>query len=186
LEFFNNLTSEQKSEIRRKQKLAYRKWKKSNLEHRVQPTETLEQKNKKGTCPDQVLDVIKKLAEKLGRTPSLKDLIVYTGGQRYKHLVFKLFGSWKNAIHMLGLEEVSRNQNRGRSIKRYTEDELLEYLAVFYHETNKIPTATDCKRGLLPDYNSYLRIFGSFPSARRLAGIPEYVHKWDRQYGNKH
>lgn len=137
-----------------------------------QPLLTLETKNKRGTCPDQLLAKIVEVAEKLGRTPSLAEFITETGGQRFKHLIFKTFGSWKKAIEMVKLEP--KEHGRG-GYKHYSNEQLLEYLTIYAEENRKIPTATDSKRGLIPDYQAYRRRFGTFENARRLAGVYQFI-----------
>jgi len=144
-----------------------------NIRIAVQPKLSLESKNKRGTCPDQLLDKIKEVAEKIGRTPSKHEFIGETGTQRYIHLIYKVYGSWTNALKILGMSPKQNGNKKNQKIKRYSNDELLEYLNIFWQENNKIPTATDFKRGLLPTYEVYLRRFGSITRARQLAGVPE-------------
>lgn len=134
-----------------------------------QPEERLESKNKKGTCPDQLLEKIKEVAKVVGHTPSLAEFMHETEGQRYKHLIFATFGSWKNALKILNMKpQTPRSSAKRRS---YADDELLEYLKIFWQEQNRIPTSTDCKRGFLPSEDVYVRRFGSLPKARELAGV---------------
>lgn len=159
------------------------KQRKEHMEHarkarrREQPRESLEAKNRKGTCPDQLLAKIKECAEAIGHTPTQKEFIDFNQSQRFLHLVNKTFGSWKNAIKMAKLAE--RPQFGGKPRQRYTNEELLEYLNIFWQENQKVPTETDFRRGLLPDSNVYKRRFGSVPKARTLAGIHEHPKRWD-------
>ena len=134
----------------------------------------METKNKRGVCPDQLLAKIKEVAEKVGHTPSLVEFIEVTGTQRFKHLIFKTFGSWKNALKMVNLQP--KEKRMGRYIK-YSSEELLEYLVIFAQENLRIPTSTDCRRGLLPDSAVYTRRFGSLPKARELAGVYNFVSR---------
>jgi hypothetical protein len=145
----------------------------SKLRRKYQPKESLESKNKKGTCPDQLIAKIHEAHKKLGRTPSLAEFIDITDGQRYKHLIFTTFGSWLNALKIAKLQPKERKLDYVRH--EYSDEELLEYLSLYAQENGKLPTATDCKRGLLPDYNVYIRHFGSFPRARELAGVYQFI-----------
>lgn len=141
---------------------------------RFQPKIQLETKNKRGTCPDQLLDRVKKMAEELGHTPSKKEFIDATGTQRYVHLIYTTFGSWTKALEMLGMQPKDNKGNkseRGLGRNEYTDEYLLEMLDTFYKTNNKIPTETDCRRGLLPASDVFRRHFGSLPKARELAGI---------------
>ncbi len=146
------------------------------LRGRFQPKEALEAKNKKGTCPDQLLDTIKKCAEAIGHTPSKKEFIAHYDSQRYVHLIYKTFGSWEGAVKMAKLHPKEVVQNGGR--RNYSDEELLEYLNIFWQENQKIPTETDCRRGLIPDSGVYKSHFGSLPNARKLAGIQDIPTRW--------
>lgn len=141
-----------------------------------QPKERLEAKNKKGTCPDQLLEKVKECADALGRTPTKIEFIEHCGTSRFVHLIYKTFGSYKKAITMLGLAEHTARQTPQ---KKNSDEELLDYLQIFWQENQKIPTETDCKRGLLPDSGVYKRRFGSLPKARQLAGIHEIPSRWN-------
>lgn len=167
LAWLNSLTEKQKEAYKRKAR------KNQKIKSTPQQTIRLETKNKRGTCPDQLLQKIKDVAKELNHTPSLGEFIDVTGTQRYKHLIFKTFGSWKNALGMLKMQPKTNANKGGR--RRYGDEELLEYLSLYAQENLKIPTATDCKRGLLPDYYAYIRRFGSFEKARELAGVYNFV-----------
>ena len=156
-EWYYKLSQAQKDEISRKQKQAWNK--------------CLETKNKKGTCPDQLLEKIKEVAEKMGKTPTKREFIEETGGQRYYHLIRVTFGGWPQALKMLGMSQRENKGNLGKRYHLYSREELIEYLQIFWQENQKIPTGTDCRRGLLPSQDAYYRAFGSFPNARSAAGI---------------
>lgn len=181
LDYFRSLTPEQLAEFRSHAREAGRagreKWNK--IRQGFQPAIQLETKNKRGTCPDQLLDKIKEVATKLGRTPSKGEFIDQTGGQRYTHLIRATFGSWGKALDMLDMKpqppiaKSHPNQNKAgihSSHVAYDDDELLEYLTIFVENHHRIPTHTDCKRGLIPSAYVWKR-FGGLPKARELAGI---------------
>lgn len=138
-----------------------------------QPKESLESKNKKGTCPDQLLAKIQEVAKKIGKTPTLHEFIFETGGQRFKHLIFVTFGSWLNALKMAKLQP--REHSGTGVMRKYSDEELLEYLQIFAQENNRIPTYSDCRRGLLPTYEVFTRRFGSMPKAREIAGVERFI-----------
>lgn len=137
---------------------------------------SLETKNKRGTCPDQLLEKINKVAKELGHTPSKKEFIDYWDSQRYVHLIYATFGSWENGIKRAGL--LPKIQDRSGGWRKYEDEELLDLLNVFHQETGKIPSYTDCRRGILPDAGVYIRHFGSLKKARVLAGIHELPTRW--------
>lgn len=172
---WQNMSAEKKREIRRKSKEAFDTWM-ATKKPRIQPKHQLETKNKRGTCPDQLLAKINECAKSIGHTPSKKDFIDWCDSQRFVHLIYKTFGSWTEGIKRAGLEAKKQIQNGGK--REYSDDELLDSLLLFQQETGKIPSASDCRRGFLVDYNIYVRRFGSFPLARKLAGINERPTKW--------
>ena len=141
---------------------------------------TLEQMNKEGSCPDQTLDEIRKVKEEIGHIPSKGEFIQFKGSQRYVHLAYKHFGSWKKAIEMCGFgENEKRYENGGKTTgqkyKQYTDEELLEYLRIYAQEYGQVPTASDWKRDLLPTHDTYIRHFGSIEEARQRAGVYQIV-----------
>lgn len=182
LDWIKTLTPEEKEEYRRKSREGRRR---SFAERRYgsfyQPKITLETKNKRGTCPDQLLAKIQEVAEKLGYTPSLAEFIHVTGGQRYKHLIFATFGSWKKALEV-GKFPAKETKKVNKSV-RYDDEELLEHLRIYQETYHKVPTHTDCKRGLIPSEYSYQR-FGGLIKARILAGIemPPLKKGWKGGY----
>jgi hypothetical protein len=109
--------------------------------------------------------------------PSKHQFIVETGTQRYVHLIYKTFGSWSAALKMLNMK-VKNTSSKGTKKQICSDDELIEYLQIFYQEEGKIPTGTDCRRGLIPDQEIYKRRFGSLPIARLIAGIEEVPTRW--------
>ena len=174
LEWLASLSLEQKMAMRAKALLGYRKWRREHPELiGLYWKNRKEYYNKTGTCPDQLIQKILEVKEGLGRTPSLAEFIHATGGQRYKHLLFTTFGSWLNALKVAKLKPKERRDNVTKP--RFTDDELLEYLSLYAQENKQIPTATDSKRGFIPDYSIYTRRFGSFETARKLAGVYNFV-----------
>jgi hypothetical protein len=165
--WMQSLTDEQKEQ--------YKQWARDgrNKRSRAQPQLRLETKNKRGTCPDQLLEKIKEVAIDIGKTPSKIEFIWATGTQRYVHLIYKTFGSWGNAIKMAKLSPLEKK--KGGYVRKYTNEELLEYLLIFTQENGKVPTFTDFKRGLLPSYSVYTTRFGSIEKARRIAGVYNFV-----------
>lgn len=172
LEWIKTLTPEQKAEMKRN-------WKKAIEERKRnpgQPKMTLETKNKRGVCPDQLLAKIVEVSKKLGRTPSKLEFIQELGTQKYTHKIYDTFGSWSKAVELAGLEPVKRQFVKGK-VPKYDDDYLLELLVLFTQENNQIPTSTDFRNGLLPDISVYVRHFGSLQKARELAGVEEWVEE---------
>lgn len=169
LEYLKTLTLEQKEDLKRRriEKL------KDMVRRRKQPKEQLESKNKKGTCPQQLLQKIIDVKDTLGKTPSKAEFIEHFKSQRYVHLIYKTFGSWKEALHILDMEP--KKHSKGKHNSHYEKEELLEYLRSYAENNKAIPTYTDFKRGLLPSYDTYIRHFGSIENARKLADVYSYI-----------
>lgn len=138
---------------------------------RFQPKITLETLNKRGTCPDQLLDKIIEVKNRLGRVPSKHEFIYECKSQRYIHLIYKTYGSWVKALQILGMQPKKQQNAPGSRKKKYSPEELIEYMRIYAMENQKKPTYTDFKRGLLPHYGAYINTFGDIESARRAAGI---------------
>jgi len=169
LDWLKTLSEEEIAEHRR-QALEGRKFRGYH-----QPTERLEAKNKKGTCPQQLIEKIQEVEKKLGHTPSLVEFIDVTGGVRYKHLILKVYGTWLNALKFAKLTPKEHVTTKGMRHRKHTDEELLEYIRIFAQDNNKIPTHTDAKRGLIPNAAIYMRRFGSLPKARELAEIDQWL-----------
>lgn len=172
LEWLKQMDPEEKQAYIEKRREALIKGR--NKRTTYQPKKTLEGYNKDGTCPDQLLQKIKDVANELEHTPSLKEFVLACKTQRYKHLIFKVYGSWNKAIEMANLKKRASKIGRGKRIF-YDTEELLEYLHIFAEENNEIPTHTDFKTSLLPDESIYTRRFGSIEKARQLAGVYDVV-----------
>ena len=181
LDWQNGLTRQQRKDLKRRALEGIKLYRRNialGMKRISQPLGSLEQKNKRGTCPDQLLDKISRVAIELGRTPSLAEFIDITGTQRYKHLIFKVFGSWLKALEMLKLQPHIKSENGG--MRKYSNEELLEYMACYAEGHRAIPTATDCKRKLLPSFEVYTTRFGSFEKARQLAGVYDILEEEEK------
>lgn len=174
LKWLASMTKEDREKLRKENAKQLAKW---NREHPEQPKLRLETKNKRGTCPDQLLEKIKEVAERIGHTPSKHEFIGETHTQRYVHLIYKTFGSWSNALKMTELSPREVKQLKGLKKPRYSNKELLEYLTIFAQENHKIPTHTDFRRGLLPSYGVYTRRFGKIENARKQAGVYNFINE---------
>ncbi|MES2224173.1 MAG: hypothetical protein V4469_04550 [Patescibacteria group bacterium] len=175
--WLNSMSLEQREAYKADAKKRFMIWQKKDFLKRKQPKHTLETKNKRGTCPDQLIAKIQEVGKAVGHSPSKEEFIDYWKSQKFVHIIYKTFGSWNKAKEMAGYDNLSTNKKGGRW-HIYEKDELLEYLKIFYQENGRAPTGTDCRRGLVPDGGIYKRHFGSFGEARLLAGITDKVGRW--------
>ncbi len=158
LQWLKGMTKSQREAHIAKTRRNFVKWRRTvgvaELKEIMTHKHKLETKNKRGTCPDQLLQKILEVSKRVGHAPSLREFIIETGGTRYKHLVFATFGSWKKALSML---DMTTRQGGSKEKPRYTREGLLEQLVLFAQENRTIPTATDAKRGWIPDDQVYRR-----------------------------
>ncbi len=129
-------------------------------------TEALEVKNKKGTCPDQLLVKIKEAADALGHQPSFAEFNKFVGTYRYINAIRRTFGTWGNALAKLGYKS-----QRQKKFSSYEPEELLIYLKEFAARHHTTPTNSDCARGLIPSASVYKKHFGGIVKARAAAGL---------------
>lgn len=135
---------------------------------------TLEEMNRKGICPDQLLDRIRQAADALGKTPTVVELNSYHQTQRYQVPIIRTFGSYKKACELAGLVPNKPGGGGGAKVA-HTREGLLQMLKDYYTRWGIVPTANDCARGFLPPIAVYVKHFGSIKKARKEAGLQEYV-----------
>jgi hypothetical protein len=182
---FNALTADQKAEMHKKSKERWRKWYENGGKAKMSKDRlSLEVKNKRGICPDQLLALIKGVHDNLGHTPSQPEFIDYYKTQRYMPPIKRTFGSWAKAVKACGFELKQRRSPKGIKRKRYSDDELLDLLNGFYLDTGRIPMSSDCRRGFLPDAKIFAKRFGSFAEARHKAGMKDWYDKRNEQGQN--
>lgn len=121
-------------------------------------------KNLEGRCPEQLLDKIIKLKNKLKRTPSSTEF-VKEYGSGFLGSVRLTFGTWREALKVLNLVPKGYGGER-----EYDKDKLLEMLRNFYKDKGREPMSSD-GAGLLPSRQTYTRHFGSWTAAKQEAGI---------------
>lgn len=166
--FLNRMSNEQRIDFFEKLQISVKeRTKNSRYKHNFNHNLSLEYKNKKGLCPDQILNKIHLLRQKLNRVPKIREF-EKEYGINHRHVVIITFGSWNKALLKLDPNiKVTPNYSK----KRYSNEELLERLRKFKAEMSRFPTHEDCRRGLLPSSYTYYHRFGGLIKARQLAGI---------------
>ena len=112
---------------------------------------------------EQILAELRACAERLGRSPTMREFAA--DGQTHVHpqTVIEHFGSWNNAKREAGLVP-----------RRFaTREELLRLLRELGTELGRPPTAKDidARKGAMPSKSLYWHTFGSLTSALREAGF---------------
>lgn len=123
----------------------------------------LEKRNKEGTCPDQVLEKIRELADSMGRMPTSEEFDKHYE-KRYMSAIIYQHGSWTEAVHKLG-------KRTAAELRQPDSEQLLEDLRAFQKKHKRIPMTSDFNRGLLRDKGVYHRLFGTLNNARIEAGM---------------
>jgi hypothetical protein len=112
---------------------------------------------------EQILAELGACAERLGRSPTMREFAADAGTTVHPQTVVEQFGSWNAAKRQAGLVP-----------RRFaTRDELLELLRRLGNELGRVPTARDLdeRRGALPSKSLYWHTFGSLSDALREAGF---------------
>lgn len=135
--------------------------------HRSQEryTRRLEYYNKRGSCPDQIIDKIITLSSELGRTPSSLEFQERWGGKHYSNSARLHFGSWQEAVRQAGLTPLDRH-----APIRYTDEQLIESLIEFKKRYGREPYYKDLRTGLLLGGSwVYRNRFGRWSTAKKIA-----------------
>jgi hypothetical protein len=112
---------------------------------------------------DEILAELRASAERLGRSPTMREFAADEGTRVHPQTVIEHFGSWNAAKRRAGL--VPR--------RHATREELLEQLRELGREVGRVPTAKDldARRGSMPSKSLYWHTFGSLTQALREAGF---------------
>src|SRR5437588_1498424 len=112
---------------------------------------------------EQILDELRASAERLKRSPTMREFAADAGTSVHPQTVIEHFGSWNEAKRAAGL--VPRRFAR--------REELVRLLRELGNELGRVPTAKDLdeRRGSLPSKSLYWHTFGSLSSALREAGF---------------
>lgn len=121
-----------------------------------------ERQNKHGTCPEQLLHRLKKEAERLGYTPVRRETT-------FSRTVLRVFGTWERAIKLANLEYRPVGM---RSVPKYTDEQLLDFLRDFKVRNGRNPSTSDFNRGLLPaSRQPYKERWGRIGNILKAAGL---------------
>src|SRR5947208_11430903 len=112
---------------------------------------------------EQILAELKQSAERLWRSPTMREFSADPKTTVHPQTVIEHFGSWNRAKRQAGL--VAR--------RFATREELLALLEELGKELGRVPTARDIDehRGKLPSKSLYWHTFGSLTNALREAGF---------------
>ena len=112
---------------------------------------------------DQILEALRASAERLGRSPTMKEFGADPEAGMHPQTVIEHFGTWNAAKRAAGLMP-----------RRFaTREELVAQLRALGAELGRTPTAQDirARRGAMPSASLYWHTFGSLTTALREAGF---------------
>jgi len=112
---------------------------------------------------DQILAELRACAERLGRSPTMREFAADPGTTVHPQTVIEHFGSWNAAKRSAGLVP-----------RRFaTREELLRLLRVLGEQLGRVPAAKDldARKGTMPSKSLYWHTFGSLTNALREAGF---------------
>jgi hypothetical protein len=112
---------------------------------------------------EQILAELRGSAERLGRSPTMREFAADAETTVHPQTVIEHFGSWNNAKREAGLVP-----------RRFaTREELLQLLRDLGEELGRPPTAKDidARKGAMPSKSLYWHTFGSLTTALREAGF---------------
>jgi len=112
---------------------------------------------------EQILDELRASAERLRRSPTMKEFAADPEAGVHPQTVIEHFGTWNAAKRAAGL----------MPRRHATRQELIEQLQRLGTELGRIPTAQDIRerRGTMPSASLYWHTFGSLTTALREAGF---------------
>lgn len=128
-----------------------------------------ENMNKHGTCPEQLIDRLIKLKEKLGRTPKRREV-------GFIKALLMIYGSYENACRIANVEYRKKgfslnnlSQGHRKGMRKWTNQDLLDRMRDFKKVHGREPSCSDFTRGLISGYGTYCAYFGSYRNAKKEA-----------------
>ena len=126
---------------------------------------------------EQILAELRASAERLGRSPTMREFAADTETTVHPQTVIEHFGSWNAAKRSAGLVP-----------RRFaTREELVRLLRELGEELGRVPSAKDidARKGSMPSKSLYWHTFGSLTNALREAGfdLPVGEERLERAVG---
>ncbi len=128
-----------------------------------------EARNENGTCQAQLLSRIRSIADRVGRTPTSKEL-EQAGISRSSAFVALNVSSLNQLTALAGL--MPRDAGCAVKTRKIPRDLLVEMLRDFYVKFDRLPTVSDVMQfKLIPSYTTFCSEFGSMEAAYDAAGL---------------
>lgn len=127
-----------------------------------------EAQNERGTCPEQLLDRLRKKHEesfaKHGRAPTKEEL-----GDGLTKTIIKIHGSMKRACELAGVDYRRPGVNIGKDNNVYSREDLIQILIDFEEREGRQVSWSDIRRKLVPSSIHFSREFKTLKNAKRVA-----------------
>lgn len=149
---------------------------------------SVEKKNLRGSCQAQLLERLKTLTERLGHSPTIRELR-QDGIAPYTLCATFNVDTINDVYSLLKMPLLPQSPHKGR---QYSKELLIELLRDFFVKHQRLPYRTDYNRGLIPSVDQYRRHFGSKEAAYWEAGLglvcgvvpkPEYWYEATQSTG---
>jgi hypothetical protein len=123
---------------------------------------------------EEILTELRAAAERLGRSPTMREFGADPRTRVHPRTVIERFGSWNEAKRAAGLVP-----------RRFaTRDDLIAQLRALGEELGRTPSGRDlqARRGTMPSKSLYWHVFGSLANALREAGfdVPDEDERLER------
>lgn len=129
----------------------------------TKPTGRKRPPSRSHTEADKMLEVIRQVARKLGKIPSIRD-VKRVQAKYSPWEIRKAFGSWRKALVQAGLER--------ENYRILTDDQLIQVLQEYFTINKRTPRAIDFLASQrYPSPNVYILHFGTWNDAIELAGL---------------
>lgn len=128
--------------------------------------QSYESKNEKGCCHAQLLNRLRVIAERLGRTPGHRDL--RANGLHPNSLLHAF--NVKTIAEVVTLAGLSPKVRR-RGDSKYGKEVLVEMLRDFYVAHQRLPLTSEYRSGVFPAKSSFIKWFGCLRNACVAAGL---------------
>lgn len=128
-------------------------------------TEDYKRNSHKTYTDKELLNFLKLFYQENNRIPTIKD---FSNNSKYPgYSIYRdRFGSWNNSLILAELDQRAKCSNGAK----YTDEDMLNFLKLFYQENNRIPVRRDFENNSkYPGFYSYYNHFGSWNNALRLA-----------------
>jgi|SRR5215471_3345571 len=149
----------------------------ANINHGVANRHSTEVKNEDGRCHAQILARLQEIKERVGHTPSIKDMA--EAGLSHKSVLHSFnLTSLPDVMALLGLPPNLKSQaiNKGRRVV-WTKAIMIEMIRDFWAKHHRIPSPSDRRRGLFPNEETIRQRFGSMRALYEEAGFAFQIYK---------